>query len=103
LFFLTVFAVYWAMPWRTARVWLLLGASYYFYASWNQWLALVVCFSSILDYLLARGMEWTESPRARWALVTTSIASNLSLLGYFKYADFFLSSLEHLLNGAGLH
>jgi alginate O-acetyltransferase complex protein AlgI len=102
LFFLTVFAVYWAIPWRRARVWLLLGASYYFYASWNQWLALVVCFSSILDYFLARGMEWTESPRVRWALVTTSIISNLSLLGYFKYADFFLSSLEHLLNSAGL-
>ena len=32
LFFIAVFAVYWMLPWHRARVWLLLAASFYFYA-----------------------------------------------------------------------
>src|SRR5438445_10125870 len=28
-----------------ARVWLLLLTSFYFYASWNKWLALLICLS----------------------------------------------------------
>src|SRR5438105_13808499 len=41
LFFLAVFAIYWAMPWQRPRIWLLLVASFCFYASWNKWLALL--------------------------------------------------------------
>ena len=40
LFFLAVFAAYWAMPWERPRIMLLLAASVYFYACWNHWLAL---------------------------------------------------------------
>ena len=57
LFFTIVLLAYWALPWHRARVWLLLAASFYFYASWNHWLAIIVCVSSTLDYLLARGMD----------------------------------------------
>ena len=31
LFFAVVFVLYWALPWREVRVWLLLAASVYFY------------------------------------------------------------------------
>ena len=53
LFFVVVFALYWAMPWPRARIWLLLGASFYFYASWNEWLALLICVSTVIDYHLS--------------------------------------------------
>ncbi len=101
LFFLAVFAAYWALPWHRARVLLLLGASFYFYASWNRWLALVVFASSALDYLVGRGLEASASPRLRRALVGVSLVGNLGLLCYFKYADFFLRSLEESLRAAG--
>src|SRR5258708_7580547 len=32
-----------------ARVWLLLCASFFFYASWSKWLALVICVSTGMD------------------------------------------------------
>jgi hypothetical protein len=32
VFFVGVFAVYWALPWHRVRVWLLLVASFTFYA-----------------------------------------------------------------------
>src|SRR2546423_4721180 len=89
-FFALVFAAYWALPWSRARVLLLLAASFFFYASWNHWLALLLAASCVLDYLIARGMEATASPRLRRGLLLLSLTANLGLLVYFKYADFFL-------------
>jgi alginate O-acetyltransferase complex protein AlgI len=102
LFFAVVFTTYWAMPWRRPRVWLLLGASFYFYASWNKWLALLICASTFVDYWLARGMDRFSSPGVRKLLLSVNIVGNLSLLCYFKYANFFLESLGKALNAAGL-
>jgi alginate O-acetyltransferase complex protein AlgI len=101
VFFLVVFAVYWLLPWARARVYLLLAASFYFYASWNPWLALLICASTTVDFFLARGIEASHSPRRRKLLLTVNIVGNLSLLCYFKYANFFLASLEQALQAAG--
>src|SRR5438270_13125680 len=65
LFFLAVFAIYWAMPWQRPRIWLLLVASFCFYASWNKWLALLIGVSTTCDYLLARGLERWTRPASR--------------------------------------
>ncbi len=100
-FFTAVFVVYWSMPWHRARVWLLLGASFYFYASWNQWLALLIGVTTVMDYLVARGIEASPSQRSRRFLLGLSLAANVGLLVYFKYANFFLQSLEAALHRCG--
>jgi alginate O-acetyltransferase complex protein AlgI len=84
-----------------ARVWLLLLASFYFYACWNKWLALLICVSTAVDYLLARGMDGLSSARLRRLLLAVSLVGNLGLLCYFKYANFFLHSLEEALHALG--
>src|SRR5208283_894246 len=94
LFFTVVLLLYWALPGQRARVWLLLAASVTFYASWNHWLAIIVCVSGTMDNLVARGMDATTTPRRRKLLLAFSMAANLGLLLYFKYANFFLHSLE---------
>jgi alginate O-acetyltransferase complex protein AlgI len=101
LFFAALFGVYWAMPWQRARVWLLLAASFYFYAKWNKWLAVLICATTIMDYLIARGLEASSSMSRRRLLLGASLAVNLGLLVYFKYANFFLRSLEDALYAAG--
>src|SRR2546421_6868802 len=101
LFFAVVFVVYWAMPWHRARVWLLLAASFYFYASWNHWLALLIGVSTLVDYCLARGLDSVASTRIRKILLAISVIGNLGLLCYFKYANFFLHSVEAALNAVG--
>jgi alginate O-acetyltransferase complex protein AlgI len=101
VFFIAVFAAYWAVPWAGARVWLLLVASFYFYACWNPWLACLIFVSTILDYCLARGIEGLKTPGWRKALVGVSVTANLGLLGFFKYTNFFLASLEEGLNRYG--
>ena len=92
-FFVAVFAVYWAMPWHRLRVYLLLGASFYFYATWNEWLAPLVTGTATLDYLLARGIDAARSRKVARLFTGISIAVNLGVLCYFKYVNFFLESL----------
>jgi alginate O-acetyltransferase complex protein AlgI len=97
VFFTLIFLVYWALPWHRLRVWLLLGASFYFYASWNKWLALIICVSTAMDYVVARGMDATDRQGWRKAMLGLSLVANLGLLCYFKYADFFLQPLRETL------
>jgi alginate O-acetyltransferase complex protein AlgI len=101
-FFLAVFSVYWLLPWHRARVLLLLAASFAFYASWSHWLALLLAGSCVMDYLIARGMEATAAQRLRRLLLLLSLTANLGLLVYFKYANFFLRSLEESAGAFGL-
>ena len=101
LFFLAVFVLYWIIPWHRSRVSLLLAASFAFYASWNRWLAVLICASTLMDYLIARGLERYHGRGTRRFLLGASLAANLGMLGYFKYANFFLGSIQQTLNAMG--
>ncbi len=100
-FFIAVFLVYWSLPWRQVRVALLVAASFAFYSSWSQWLALIVFASATVDYFLALFLDRAPSPLSRKLIVTSSIVMNVGLLAYFKYANFFLQSLGAALNDVG--
>ncbi len=100
-FFTVIFIAYWALRSARARVWLLLVASFVFYASWNHWLALLICLSTLMDYAVARGIEASSSAGRRKLLLGLSLVANLGLLFTFKYANFFLNSLEQALHALG--
>jgi alginate O-acetyltransferase complex protein AlgI len=101
LFFAAVFAAHWLLPWQRARVWLLLACSFGFYASWNVSLAGLICATTAADYTLARLIDRATAPRPRKLLLAASVVMNLGLLAYFKYANFFLQSLEEAVRAAG--
>lgn len=100
-FFAAIFALHWLLPWPKARVWLLLGASFYFYACWNHWLACLIVGTSAADYFVGRTLDWLVNAAARRAVLVGSLVMNLGLLCYFKYANFFLDSLGETLRAAG--
>ena len=94
LFFSIVFSIHWILPSRKSRHILLLICSYLFYMFWNIKLVSLLIFSSILDFYLAKRINKNRSLK----LVFISIAVNLSILGYFKYSNFFMESLSIFLN-----
>jgi alginate O-acetyltransferase complex protein AlgI len=100
-FFLLVLLAYWSTPWRQGRVWLLLIASFYFYATWNIWLAALVLGAATYNYLLALWMGSVTSAWGRRALLTFGLTQNVALLVHFKYVNFFLESLQSLLTSLG--
>ncbi len=62
LFFALVFALYWLVPrrWQMTRIWLLVAASFHFYAAWSKDLAFLVTTTTLADYLFGRLMGATE-------------------------------------------
>ncbi len=100
LFLPITFALYFIfnrLGWNlAARTWLVM-ASLFFYSWWNiVYLPLIlasIAFNYLLGSALSRGRD--ESG-AKWLLIS-GIVANLALLGYYKYADFFISNLNLLL------
>jgi len=87
----------WLMPSRTLRQLLLLVASAYFYAYWKPSYLLLLLTPSVIDYYCALRVEDTEDPRRRRFWVTVSVVTNLALLGYFKYTNFFVGNVSALI------
>jgi alginate O-acetyltransferase complex protein AlgI len=94
-FFLVVYAVYRALPHR-AQNWMLVGASYYFYAAWDWRFLPILIGSTIVDFFVARYLWGETRPGRRRLGLVVSLAYNLGMLGFFKYFDFFAA------NAAGL-
>src|SRR5262249_40250275 len=76
-------------------------ASFYFYAKWNNWLAVLIGVTTVMDYAIALGMDRDASERRRKLLLGVSLVGNLRVLCYFKYANFFLQSLAEALHAMG--
>src|SRR6185295_8323229 len=99
-FFLVVYAAYRLLPHR-AQNWLLLVASYYFYAAWDwRFLGLLVG-STLVDFTCARAIERTGNAARRRLLLVLSLGFNLTLLGFFKYFNFFADNLHVLFSALG--
>jgi alginate O-acetyltransferase complex protein AlgI len=75
-------------------------ASLVFYGTWSvKFLGLIV-LSSVVDYVCALLMSGPFAEgRRRKAILLTSVVINLGILGYFKYANFFIDNAKALLGG----
>jgi alginate O-acetyltransferase complex protein AlgI len=101
-FFLAVFAVYWSLRGNTSRKFWLLICSYVFYAAWNWKFLFLLIASSALDYIVGVALARTEDPRARRGWIALSLTANLGVIAFFKYYNFFVTSLAALLEWLGL-
>lgn len=89
-----VFALYWVLR-RQKLVYqniLLIAASYVFYGWWDVRFLSLIVLSSLVDYLVGRGLGSTDDKSRRKWLLVLSLAVNLGLLGVFKYYNFFIES-----------
>ncbi len=101
-FFAVVLAVHHApLPWTVRKIALLIF-SYAFYAAWDPPFVLLLWASTVVDWFVAKAMAASEKPGRRKLLLGVSLAFNLSLLGYFKYADFLARSVAELAGALGL-
>jgi alginate O-acetyltransferase complex protein AlgI len=101
-FFAVVFLVYWALPRHRWRMLWLLGASCFFYMSWNPWFILLIFASTSVDYLVALTLEQTASTTRRRLLVLLSVCVNLGILAFFKYTVFMLDTTRAVSNALGV-
>lgn len=82
----------------------LLVASYIFYGWWDWRFLLLIAFTSCCSYCSGLLMEKFEGqPRKQRAVSAANILINLSILGVFKYFNFFADSLKTILGFVGMH
>jgi D-alanyl-lipoteichoic acid acyltransferase DltB (MBOAT superfamily) len=78
---------------RVAIAWLV-GASLFFYGWWNFAYLGLMLGSMLFNY----GVGVALNSRPQKTVLTLGIAANLGLLGYFKYANFFIDNFNNLIS-----
>ena len=102
VFLALVFVGYWSIRSWTARKALLLLSSYVFYAAWNPFFVLLLVATTGFDWFAARWMDRIETHSRRKLILAASITTNLSALGFFKYAQFLSDTAVQLLQLVGV-
>jgi len=77
--------------------WLVI-ASLFFYSWWNPKYFFLIFVSMIFNYLIGKLIRISEVYIYRKTFLVIGIIGNIALLGYYKYADFFLTSINSLFN-----
>lgn len=97
IFFLPVYAL--LKNSRAKMIIFVVGFSLYFYYKSSGIFFLMLIGTSLIDWVLSKLIAKTEGGRGRLALMWLSICISLSVLGYFKYANFFLWNWNQMVSG----
>lgn len=78
-----------------AKIWLIL-ASFYFYAQGAGDFFPFFIATVFFNYVIGSTLIGTKDERNRKFLLALGLAENIGLLGYFKYANFFVENINYL-------
>ena len=95
IFFIIVTLGYWSLGWA-GRWRLLLFGSCYFYMIFKPEYLLILFFTIVIDYYAGIWLEKTNGSQRKLLLII-SIISNVGILAFFKYYQFFFVNLSHIL------
>lgn len=96
IFFIVVLAVFFLVKNRKFQHLFLLLSSYFFFYYTSNYLITLLIFTTIWDYYFGGAIWKSTSLKRKKILLIFSIAGNLSLLGFFKYADFTITQFNFL-------
>jgi D-alanyl-lipoteichoic acid acyltransferase DltB (MBOAT superfamily) len=103
IFLPVVFAVYWFVLGKHLRLQnlFLLVCGYVFYGWWDWRFLFLLMLSSTVDYVVGVGLGNIQDEQKRKLILLLSVCFNVSLLGFFKYFNFFADSFTTLLTTLG--
>lgn len=104
LFFILFSFVYWKFLGKKREyqnLFILLG-SYFFYGWWDYRFLILIISSTLIDFYVAKLIPIQNSFSKQKILLIFSIIFNLSLLGFFKYFNFFIESFQDFLHLIGI-
>src|SRR5690606_39803859 len=94
IFLPIVFTLYWAIGRNNIKGQniLIVLSSYIFYGWWDWRFLSLIIISTVLDFFIGLGFKNQDLAIRRKLLLGTSIVTNLGILGFFKYYNFFLEN-----------
>lgn len=84
---------------KAAKLWLVM-VSLFFYSWWSIYYLPLIGLSILVNYWLGLSLNRPVIPFSRKSLLMAGLVFNIGLLGYFKYADFFIANLNFLISGS---
>lgn len=104
-FFPIVFILYWFVFNKNLKLQnlFLLIVSYIFYGWWDWRFLILIIFSTIVDYIIGYKLNSEDNEKKRKLLLVISLTTNLGLLGFFKYFNFFINSFIGAFTIFGFH
>ncbi len=84
--------------WLLASKALLVLSSLFFYAWWNIKYLPLILVSMFVNYAIGTTLSNNKIKRHNRKLLIAGIVFNVGLLGYFKYADFFIKNINFIAN-----
>ncbi|MEM9940639.1 MAG: MBOAT family O-acyltransferase [Planctomycetota bacterium] len=100
VFFVLFLLIYWNLA-GSSRILVCLAASYLFYGWWDYRFLALILGSTVVDFLIARGIHTANSKSVKRLLLSLSVFANLGVLCFFKYFKFFIQSTEDLMAQVG--
>ena len=103
IFLPIVYFLYWFLFNKNIKLQnsLILLSSYVFYGWWDWRFLSLIIFSTMVDYIIGLKIYRSQNINNRKIYLWISILTNISILGFFKYFNFFIESWLHLLNMFG--
>ena len=102
LFLPVTYFVFWRPAKRSDRfLWLTLS-SYVFYGFWNWKFCFLMAFSTLVAFVAGLGLRRLPDGPKRKAFMVVPIVIDLTILSFFKYANFALDSCAGLLRFTGV-
>lgn len=104
IFLPVVFMLYWFVMQRSLRLQnaFIVLASYVFYGWWDWRFLSLLLFSSMVDYLVGLGLMKEQRQGRRKLYLILSVITNLGLLGFFKYYNFFVENFAEAFTLLGM-
>lgn len=104
LFLPVVFVLYWFVLGKSysKQNFFLLVSSYFFYACWDIRFLGLLLFSTAFDFFAAACIQNAQKAAIKKFWLYTSIAANITFLGFFKYYNFFAVSAQESLSLIGI-
>jgi alginate O-acetyltransferase complex protein AlgI len=101
VFFATFIIIYWRLNQHLQNRLLLVG-SYIFYGYWDWRFCGLLAFSTTVDFFVAKYMHGTATQADKKKLLIISVITNLTLLGFFKYYNFFSTQFVTAFSNLGI-
>ncbi len=99
IFFPIVVIIYYIIPAKLKVFWLLMS-SYYFYMCWNIKYSLLILASTIITFFT--GIAIRRFRKYRNIILIFSLITNLLILVYFKYSNYFIYIIDTIFGFIGV-
>ncbi len=94
-----VFTLFWLAKGKDARYVILALSGYVFYGWWDWRFCGLLLFSSLVSFFVALAIVAAPRVAVRRAWMVLAITVDLSILGFFKYYNFFAGTVNHFPGG----